>query len=71
MAFVRTVVPRSGEYEIREITVPRDLSRSALVRLLTEQAEHGHWELARLRLYPDGHRRVWLRRRSIKVARTA
>jgi hypothetical protein len=71
MAATRTSVPRAGEYEIREITVPRDLSRSALVRLLTEQAEYGHWELARLRLYPDGHRRVWLRRRSIRVARTA
>ncbi|MDP4690416.1 MAG: DUF5703 family protein [Candidatus Nanopelagicales bacterium] len=38
--------------------------------MLTECAEYGHWELARLRLYPDGRRRVWLRRRVMKVART-
>ncbi|MUH43573.1 MAG: hypothetical protein F2792_05260 [Actinobacteria bacterium] len=58
-------------YEFREISLPRDLPRSALVRLLTDHAEYGHWELARLRLYPDGHRKVWLRRRQIKVHRTA
>jgi hypothetical protein len=39
-------------------------------RLLTEHAEYGGWELARLRRYPDGTRRVWLRRRIIKVMRT-
>jgi hypothetical protein len=34
-------------------------------------AEHGSWELARLRLYPDGRRRVWLRRKVLRAVRTA
>ncbi len=59
------------EYELREVTLPRGTSRSAARALLTEEAEYGGWELARLRLYPDGHRQVWLRRRIIRVRRTA
>ena len=39
-------------------------------RLLTDQAEYGGWELDRLRLFPDGTRRVTLRRRIIRVSRT-
>jgi hypothetical protein len=67
---VRTALPAGG-FELREFSVPREMTRADLVRLLAEQAEYGHWELARLRLYPDGRRRVWLRRRSMRVARTA
>jgi len=54
------------EYEFRDVYVPRGVSRKATTRLLTEQAEYGHWELARTRLYPDGSRRVRLRRRIIR-----
>ncbi|GAB3112930.1 DUF5703 family protein [Streptomyces calidiresistens] len=57
------------EYEFRDVYVPRGVSRSATTRLLTEQAEYGHWELHRLRLYPDGSRRVRLRRRIIRQVR--
>ncbi|HEY5184542.1 MAG TPA: DUF5703 family protein [Actinomycetes bacterium] len=59
------------EYELREVTLPRGTSRNTARALLTEEAEYGGWELARLRLYPDGRRRVWLRRRIIRVRRTA
>ena len=59
------------EWETREFTLPRDIGREAARQLLTANAENGHWELARLRLYPDGHRKVWLRRRVYKVERTA
>lgn len=59
------------EYEYRELLIPRDVSRSAVVRLLTEHAEYGKWEMARLRLSPTGIRRVRLRRRMMRVARTA
>jgi hypothetical protein len=38
--------------------------------MLTDQAEYGGWELARLRLYPDGTRKVELRRRIIRVRST-
>jgi hypothetical protein len=42
------------EYEFRDVFVPRGVSRAAAARLLTDHAEYGHWELDRLRLYPDG-----------------
>lgn len=58
---------RATEYEFRHLMLPRGTSRNAARRLLTEQAEYGHWELARLRLYPDGTRRVVLRRKIIRV----
>ena len=59
------------EYETRELVLPRGTSRGAARRLLTDHAEYGGWELSRLRLLPDGTRRVWLRRRIIRVQRTA
>lgn len=59
------------EYEVEQIYIPRGVTRDVARRLLTDRAEYGSWELARLRLYPDGSRRVWLRRRVIRVTRTA
>jgi hypothetical protein len=59
------------EYEFQQLYLPRDVSRNAALRLLTDHAEYGHWELARLRLYPDGSRKVWLRRKVIRAVRTA
>ena len=58
------------EYEVKRFWVPREHSRSAVRRLLTDAAEYGGWELARLRLFPDGRRRVTMRRKIIRVART-
>jgi Family of unknown function (DUF5703) len=60
-----------GEYEYHQLYLPRGTSRGAATRLLTEHAEYGHWELARLRLFPDGSRRVVLRRKVIRVGRTS
>lgn len=54
------------EYEFDTLTLSREHSRNAVVRLLVERAEHGGWELDRLRLSPDGVRRVILRRRIIR-----
>jgi len=62
---------RSSAYEYREFALPRDTTRDKARIVLTEYAEYGHWELARLRIYPDGRRRVWLRRRVMRVERTA
>lgn len=62
---------RNSAYEYREFALPRETSRDVARSVLTEYAEYGHWELARLRLYPDGRRRVWLRRRVMRVERTA
>jgi hypothetical protein len=58
------------EYEFRRFRLSRTIPRSTVRRLLTDQAEYGGWELARVRLYPDGSRRVELRRRIIRVRST-
>lgn len=54
------------EYEFEHLTINRELSRNVVTRLLVERAEYGGWELDRLRLTPDGTRRVILRRRIIR-----
>jgi len=58
------------EYEYRRMLLPRGTARGAAQRLLAEVAEREHWELDRLRLYPDGTRRVVLRRRILRVKST-
>ena len=62
---------RMAEYEYQQVNLPRTMSRGAALRLFTDHAEYGHWELARVRVYPDGTRRAWLRRKVIRVMRTA
>jgi len=58
------------EYEFDKLTIPRDHSRNVVTRILVDRAEHGGWELDRLRLAPDGTRRVILRRRIIRQRAT-
>jgi len=58
------------EYEYRRLVLPRGTGRNAAQRLLTEAAEREHWELDRLRLFPDGRRNVVLRRRILRVKST-
>jgi hypothetical protein len=71
-----------GEFEYRLLTLPRGTSRSEARQLLTEHAadvqhdtrqlpatEYGRWELARVVLHISGMRRIWLRRRIIRVTR--
>jgi len=60
----------AAEYEFDRFWLPRSQSRSAVKRLLTERAEYGGWELDRLRLLPDGRRRVTMRRKIIRVRAT-
>jgi len=59
------------EYEYRVLDFGRDISRGDIRQSLTDHAEYGHWELARSRLYLGGRKRVWLRRKIIRVQRTA
>ena len=59
------------EYEYRVLVFPPDVSRGEVRRAIAEHAEYGHWELDRVRLYLGGMRRVWLRRKIIRVQRTA
>lgn len=57
------------EWEFETLSYHRDVSRNLVTRLLVERAEHGGWELARLRITPDGTRRVVLRRKIIRQPR--
>jgi Family of unknown function (DUF5703) len=52
-----------GEWEYRPVQLPGDVSRLTAAVRLGIQAEFGGWELARVRLYPGGLRKVVLRRR--------
>lgn len=58
------------EYTYRVFRLPCGTTREAARRLLAEQAEYGGWELDRLRVYPDGSRRIRLRRSIIRAVRT-
>jgi hypothetical protein len=58
------------EYSYRVVYLPRDASRDAVRRVLTDHAEHGDWELTRLLRYADGSRKVTLRRQIIRAVRT-
>lgn len=64
-----TASRRLAEYEFRHLLLPRGTSRGAARRLLTDQAEYGRWELARVRMFPDGTRKVVLRRKIIRMRR--
>ena len=55
-----------AEYEYRSLALPAGTDRQAARNLLTMHAEYGHWELARLRLWPDGRRHVTLRRKILR-----
>lgn len=55
-----------GEWEYRPVQLPGDVSRRTAAVRLAIQAEFGGWELSRVRLYPGGVRKVWLRRKRSK-----
>ena len=57
------------EYEFERLTISRDFSRSFVTRLLVDRAEHGGWELDRVRVLHDGTRKVILRRKIIRQPR--
>ena len=59
-----------ADYEYRVLKFPRTLSRADARQLLTEHAEYGKWELARVRLYLGGLRQVELRRKIMRVERS-
>lgn len=60
-----------SEIEYVTLNLPRGMSRTAVRTLLVEHAEKGHWTLDRVRIFPDGRRVVRLRRRILRVMRTA
>ena len=60
-----------AEYSYLVLYLPRGTTRDTARRILTDHAEYGHWELARLRLNADGSRKATLRRTIIRAAVTA
>ncbi len=58
------------EYSYLVLTLPRGTTRDAARQLMVEHAERDGWELFRVRVYPDGRRRIQLRRKVIRVRRT-
>lgn len=54
------------EYEFWRMTLSRDYPRTVVTRMLTDHAERGGWELNRVRVLPDGTRKVILRRKIIR-----
>ena len=59
-----------AEYSYLVLYLPRGMPTDAARRILTDHAEYGHWELARMRLNPDGSRKATLRRQIIRQVRT-
>ena len=59
------------EYEFRTIQFPRGAGRAAIRQELADHAEYGRWELHRTVRYMGGQQRSWLRRKIIRVQRTA
>ncbi|MEQ0559600.1 DUF5703 family protein [Amycolatopsis sp. NEAU-NG30] len=52
-----------GDWEYRRLHLPPGVSRRAAAIQLSIHAEFAGWELRTVRLYADGTRRVWLRRK--------
>lgn len=67
---VRIEEDQGRTFEVQSIKVPHTVTRNQIRKLLTEEAEYGHWELQRLRRYRDGSTEAWLRRKVIKVRST-
>ncbi|AXK45149.1 DUF5703 family protein [Brachybacterium saurashtrense] len=61
---------RAEDYEYQILTVPRGATVAQVRAELAEQAEYGRWEHARTRLYLGGGKKVWMRRRIIRVQST-
>jgi hypothetical protein len=59
------------QYEYLVLTVSAGEPLPAARKLLTEHAEYGKWELERSCIYMGGGRRYWLRRKVLRVERTA
>lgn len=52
-----------GDWEYRPLRLPPGVSRRTAATQLSIHAEFAGWELSNVRLYSDGTRKVWLRRK--------
>ncbi|WP_026421104.1 DUF5703 family protein [Actinokineospora inagensis] len=56
-----------GDWEYLPLRLPPDVSRVTAATQLAIHAEFSGWELSTVRLYADGTRKVWLRRKVRKA----
>ena len=54
---------RVATYEYRAVTIPSHASREQTKEMLQIHAEYGDWELSSHAIWPDGRRKVTVRRR--------
>ena len=59
-------VDQSDDYEWVPLRLPPEVTRISASTRLSIEAEYRGWELARVRLYTDGSRRVLLRRKKTR-----
>lgn len=59
------------EYEYRVLTFDRLTPKAEARQAVREYAEYGRWELARTVVYVTGAKRMWLRRRIMRIQRTS
>ncbi|WP_436498132.1 DUF5703 family protein [Actinokineospora sp. HUAS TT18] len=52
-----------GDWEYRPLRLPPGVSRLTAATQLSIHAEFAGWELSNVRLYSDGTRKIWLRRK--------
>jgi uncharacterized protein DUF5703 len=56
------------DWEYRRLQLPPGVSRRSAATQLAIHAEFAGWELSTVRLYSDGTRRIWLRRRRLPAS---
>lgn len=56
-----------SHWEIREINFGSHSIINDTKDILTDLAEYGQWELHRTRIYPNGQKRVWIKRKVLRV----
>lgn len=65
---IETIDGDGLDWEYQPLRLPREVSRLTAATQLAVQAEFAGWELSRVRMYSDGTRTVWLRRRRTSAA---
>jgi hypothetical protein len=60
---IETIDGDGLDWEYQPMRLPPGVSRLTAATQLAVQAEFAGWELSRVRMYSDGTRTVWLRRR--------
>ena len=63
-------IASGGAYQSRLVRFSGRSSLPESARRLTDEAEYGRWEIDRSVMYWGGARRVWLRRKVLRVEST-